>query len=40
MGGKVKYGCCSSMLKVNKVRNRHLYVVKVENYCPTGELFK
>jgi len=37
MDSKAKYRCRLGMLKVNKLRNRYLNVMKLENYSPRGE---
>ncbi len=37
MGSKAKSRCHWGKLKVNKLRNRYLEVMKLENYGLTGE---
>jgi hypothetical protein len=37
MGGKAKSRCHFCMLKVSKLRNSYLNVMKLENYGHTGE---
>jgi hypothetical protein len=40
MGNKAKSKCPLGMLKVNKLRHIHLNVMKLENYGPTGGMYK
>jgi len=37
MGGTAKSRCHLGMLKVNKLRDSYLNVMKLYNYGPTGE---